>query len=1072
MIGELVGKYRIDKLLGAGGMGEVYLATDTLLNRTVAIKFLPRDLESRERVVLRFLREARACARLTHPNIARLYDVGVHENRHFILLEYVDGEPLSRMLRRERLPLKDALHFAIQIADALGEAHEQGILHRDIKPANVLITRKQKVKVLDFGLAKFIDTPNETPQDEISIVESEQEASNNPPLLLNVAVDRQGKNGNDDLTREGVLVGTPRYMSPEQILGKPADTRSDIFSLGILLYEMFAGQHPFKVDNNSQLVHIIPVVDPPPLRSLAPDIPDDLLAITMKALAKKPAERYQNVQDLANELRSVFSKHYQYTDLPNFLEDSSIPPRPSIPSGPLFNNPSSSDKLTQEADLFATSPINASHTMQPLLPEVTGSGPAITIPRRYSWAILSALIILVGLGSWSIWRTNWKPSAPTKIPLIAVMYFDNSTQSDTYNWLSGGMADLLTTDLAQLPTIEVVSKQRIQDMLQQLGNQDVTKLDREKVIAAAQKIGVDDILYGSVFKTQSGLRINIRLEQLSTGKVLFSDTLEGPSIEEIFALVDTITIKLSRHYAPQVDPKIIPLDQVTTSSVEAFQSYTKGVELAWATNFDQGIPELEEATTIDPEFALAYLQLGNARFVRGDVRGSQEAIKNALKYIDHAGAREQALIQGVAAYYQAYDTGNYDPALKIFAEMETRYPQDKEVFLWQGLSQWRNGDYKKAVISYQKIFELDPDFNEVYISLAQAYADDQDYQNAVLALRKTSLLHPEQPDAYHLLGNVYMRMSQYDEAIKYYTLALDKKPTFRDFRPHLVLAQAYDIVGNVEASDRHLQDYLQLTSDTTGQCWAYLFSARRAIRNGNSKAALNYLNMALDLAKKNNNPSLEALVLCYQSDLYLLLDRPNEALQVAEQAIGLAGADVGGRESIQQFTLALIAGKNSTAALSQLQNYFKNLPTNSSNARSQSDVQRILQGEIAFRNGDYSQSQKLWQDPLKYNIYLLWRNGLALYYSKQYPAAQQQFLALIQRAGFDPERRGVYWSLQNPEYSLVLAHYYLGQIAEITKKPAEAQQYYRQFLTYWGNADFARPEIEEAKKRLAALERR
>jgi eukaryotic-like serine/threonine-protein kinase len=1042
---------------------------------------LPRDLESRERVVLRFLREARACARLTHPNIARLYDVGVHENRHFILMEYVDGEPLSRMLRRERLSLKDALHFAIQIADALGEAHEQGILHRDIKPANVLITRKRKVKVLDFGLAKFIDTPPEpaASPDEISVIGSESEAAEHPPLLLNVAVDRRNKSGIDDLTREGVLVGTPRYMSPEQILGKPADTRSDVFSLGILLYEMFAGQHPFKVDNNSELVHIIPVVDPPPLRSLAPDIPDDLLAITMKALAKRPDNRYQNVQDLADDLRATFTKHYQYTDLPNFLEDTSIPPRSSSASGPLAvgllsSSNSSADKLTQEADLFPTAPINASHTTQPLLPEVTGSSPAVKVPllRRYSWAMVSALLLLIGLGGWGLWRSSWNNPVPAKRPLIAVMYFENATQSETYNWLSGGMADMLTTDLAQLSTIEVVSKQRIQDLLQQLGTEDITKIDREKLLPVAQKIGIDNILYGAVFKTQNGLRVNIRLEQLSTGKVLFSDSLQGPSIEDIFALVDTITIKLSRHYAPQIDPQITPIGKVTTSSVEAFQAYTKGVELAWATNFDQGIPELENAVAIDPEFALAYLQLGNARFVRGDIRGSQEAIRNALKYIDRAGAREQALIRGVTAYYQAYDTGNYDPALQIFAEMEKLYPQDKEVFLWQGLSQWRNGDYKKAVVSYEKIFELDPDFNEVYISLAQAYADDENYKNAIFALRKTIVLHSEQPDAYHVLGNVYMRLSQYQEAITQYNLALDKKSDFRDFRPHLVLAQAYDITGDTNASDRHLQDYLQLTTDVTGKCWAQLFLARRAIRSGNSNAALAHLAQALELARKNNNPSLEALVLCYQADLYLFLNRLEEGVKAAEQAIGLAGADVGGRESIQQYTLALVAAKNTTAALSQLQNYFKRLPTNSSNLRSQSDVERILQGEIAFRAGDYTQSRKLWQEPLKYNIHLCWRNGLALFNNKQYGEAQQQFLALTQRAGFDPERRGVYWSFQNPEYAVVLAYYYLGQIAQQNNQLAEAQQYYRQFLSYWGQADFTRPEIEEAAKRLAALERR
>ena len=158
MIGQSIGKYKIEKLLGAGGMGEVYLALDTMLNRTVALKFLPRELETRERVVRRFLREAQATARLSHPNIATLYNVEEHNGRHFILMEYIDGEPLSRLLRREKISIKNVLKYAIQIAEALAEAHEHGVLHRDIKPGNILINRKEQVKVLDFGLAKFIDT--------------------------------------------------------------------------------------------------------------------------------------------------------------------------------------------------------------------------------------------------------------------------------------------------------------------------------------------------------------------------------------------------------------------------------------------------------------------------------------------------------------------------------------------------------------------------------------------------------------------------------------------------------------------------------------------------------------------------------------------------------------------------------------------------------------------------------------------------------------------------------------------------------------------------------------------------
>lgn len=307
MIGQTIGKYKIEKLIGAGGMGEVYLAVDTMLNRTVALKFLPRDIENRDRVVKRFLREAQATARLSHPNIATLYNVEQHEGRYFILMEYIDGEPLSRLLRREKLSIENILRYSIQIAQALGEAHEHGVLHRDVKPGNILINRKQQVKVLDFGLAKFIESEIAVPYNVVD----------------------------DDITHDGVLVGTPRYMAPEQILGKQVDQRTDIFAFGILLYEMITNQHPFKVGNNQQLVLAITSQEPVAIRSYIADIPEELVIIVMKALNKNPLDRYLSAKEMATELRSLAMKlfaenYFEYFGAEDFR--SEMPnQRPSMP---------------------------------------------------------------------------------------------------------------------------------------------------------------------------------------------------------------------------------------------------------------------------------------------------------------------------------------------------------------------------------------------------------------------------------------------------------------------------------------------------------------------------------------------------------------------------------------------------------------------------------------------------------------------------------------------------------------------------------------------------------------------
>lgn len=1036
MIGQTIGKYKIEKLLGAGGMGEVYLAVDTILNRTVALKFLPRDLETRDRVVKRFLREAQATARLSHPNIATLYNVETYEGRHFILMEYIDGEPLSRLLRRERISIKNVLKYGMQIADALAEAHSQGVLHRDVKPGNILINRKQQIKVLDFGLAKFIHTDEH-------IVNSNSDT--------------------DDLTREGVLVGTPRYMAPEQILGKDVDQRADIFALGILLYEMIVGQHPFKVSNNQQLVVAITTEDPPPISSLVKDVPEELVVIVMKALNKAPIDRYQSAKDLANELRTLavrlFADHYfEYSGAEDFRSD--IPnQRSSVPPTPVE---SSRKTLFSKEDLT--------------IEEQRGTKTVIQdVPHKFDRVMMlkiAIVVLVLALGSTTtIWyfKAHSTPTVSVKTnPLIAVMYFDNFTNDSSLEWLGSGLTEMITTDLAQIRTIDVVSKQRLFDTLQILGKKNTQSIDRSTSSEVARKVGASAVLSGSVIKINNKLRLNITLEEVNTGKIVFSDNVEGNSVDEIFTLVDTITARINRYYNPSTAIEENPmLGKVTTTSVEAFRLYTRGVERCWLTNFDEGLDDLERAVEIDNQFALAYLQIGNAKFVRNDTSGAGEAFKKALQYIDRVGYREQLLIKGVNAYYKAYDNGDYNAALAVFEQMEANYPRDKEVYLWKGLCLWRNGDYKKAIVSYNKILELDPEFNVMYVSLAQAYADDENYIEASAMMRKTIALHPGQPEGRNLLGNIYFRMGKYDDALKEYEAMIEIKKEYRSYRAYLDLAQVYWVKGDFEKSQNTLNKYIEQSTDLAGTAWAYLAFYRMAIANGKTKEAENYLSKALASAEKSKNISVQTQVLCYKSDFYMFLGRSAEAVKSAQDAMSIAGFDVGGREACQQLAIAYLEQGETDKALETVNDYIKKLPEASQ--KTASDLRRIVDGIIAYRAGDYTYSEKLFITPLKYNIRLYWRTALAQFQGKKYSEALEQFQKLIGRDGFDPERRGVYWSYQNPEYNIVLAYYYLGRIAEAQGKKDDARRRYQEFLTHWEKADFTRSEIADAKTRLETL---
>lgn len=1052
MIGQTIGKYKIEKLLGAGGMGEVYLALDTMLNRLVALKFLPRELESRERIVKRFLREAQATARLSHPNIATLYNVEQYEGRYFILMEYVDGEPLSRLLRRERLSIKNVLKYSMQIAEALGEAHEHGVLHRDVKPGNVLINRKQQVKVLDFGLAKFIDSEINSPTN---------------------AVD-------DDITREGVLVGTPRYMAPEQILGKDVDQRADIFALGILVYEMIAGQHPFKVANNQQLVLAITTQEPAPLSSYVADVPEELADIVAKALSKKASDRYQTAREMASELRvlamKLFAEHYfEYSGAEDFRSD--VPNQRSSAPTPVETSPrktlfSVDDATVEQARktifqepgqlVVDSSKSDKQKTLQPAAKQIDKS----TMLKLAVAALFLMFSLTAGVWYFKYYSTTAKPS--NNKPLIAVMYFDNFTNDSGLEWLGRGLTEMLTTDLAQLRTVDVVSKQRLFDTLQMLGKENAQTIDRSTASNLARKVGASVVLSGSVIKINNKLRLNVTLEEIDDGKIIFSDVIEGNSVDEIFTLVDAITAKISRHYNPTANADETPaLGKVTTNSVEAFRLYTRGLERCWLTNFDEGLDDLERAVEIDDQFALAYLQIGNAKFVRNDTSGAGIAFKKALDYIDRAAYREQMLIKGVNAYYKAYDNGDYNPALTIFEQMEANYPRDKEVYLWKGLCLWRNGEYKKAIASYKRILELDPDFNVMYVSLAQAYADDEDYIAASAMMRKSIALHSGQPDGRNLLGNIYVRMGKYDDALKEYEAMIQIKREYRGYRAYLDLGQVYLLKGDIEKGKEILNQYIELSNDIAGTAWAHLALYRTAISLGKSKEAEKHLERALEAAQKSKNISVETQVRCYQSDFYLLLGRTEDAISSAKDALSIAGLEIGGREACQQLAIAFLEKGDTDKALTSIDEYIKQLPEASK--RNAADLGRVVDGVIAYRAGDYLRSEELFISPLKYNIRLYWRTAMAQFQAKKYDKALEQFSKLIGRDGFDPERRGVYWSYQNPEYSIVLAHYYLGRIAEVQNKREEAKEHYKKFLDFWEKADFSRPEIMDAKSRLETL---
>jgi serine/threonine protein kinase/TolB-like protein len=538
--GTILGRYDIRSKIGEGGMGEVYLAEDIKLHRRVAIKFLPADSIASEEANQRLLREAQAAARLDHPNICAVHEVGEENGRNFIVMPYVEGETLNVRMKRKPLGLSESLAIASQVADALAEAHQHGIVHRDIKPSNIIITPRGQAKVMDFGLAKW------SGGSPANVLKLDGEASTQALL-----------------TSPGTVIGTVPYMSPEQVQGQPLDARTDIFSFGVVLYEMLTGQQLFVAESGAASISAILTKDPPPLNRYIQQSPDELQRIVRKCLEKDPARRYQTMRDVA-------------TDLDNYGRDYSAPVE------------------TTRAD------------------HLTGRSAEVPAQRSFLFrsvfigGILVLLVIAV-VAYLVIGRRSLTTARPAEIKSLAVLPLKSLDAND--NYLGLGIADAVIRRISQ--TGEVIV--RPTSAVRRYVNEDVDAL------TAARQLSADAVLEGNVQHANDRLRVSVNLLRTSDGASLWANNFDMKAAD-IFTIQDTVAQQVASRLRLQLDPsQQARLTKRSTSSPIAYEFYVKGVY-----SFDQAAateakPQTEatidlfkKAIEADPNYALAHAQLALA----------------------------------------------------------------------------------------------------------------------------------------------------------------------------------------------------------------------------------------------------------------------------------------------------------------------------------------------------------------------------------------------------------------------------------------------------------------------------
>jgi serine/threonine protein kinase/Tfp pilus assembly protein PilF len=622
--GTKLGPYEIQLLLGTGGMGEVYRARDARLDRTVAIKVLPAHLSSDTVRRQRFEREARAIAALQHPNICTLYDVGHQSGTDYLVMEYLEGETLASRMVKGPLPFDHTLRYGIEMADALDTAHRHGVVHRDLKPANILVTAHGECKVLDFGLAMLAE---EKPSSELSTVPR-------PEVL----------------TGPGQAVGTVAYMSPEQARGEELDARTDLFSFGVVLYEMALGKLPFSGKTSAVVFKAILDETPAAPTQLNAKLPERLDEIVAKALEKRRDLRYQSAADL-------------HADLKLLKRDTESARISAAPSKGVRENLS-----------------------------VRG-----LLGIRWK-VIVSAAIAVVVVAASSYFYFHRTPKLTEK-DIIVLADFANSTDDQVFD---DTLKTALSVSLRQSPFLNALSDSQVAKTLQLMNRPDSTKLTPEVARELCQRADSKAYIAGSIGSLGSEYVLGLKAVNCQNGDALAEEQVTAAAKEKVLGALGEATSKLRGELGESlatVKKFDVPLAQATTSSLEALKAYSLGFKANSDKRVPAALPYFQRAIQLDPNFALAYAAMGRNYISLGEPGRANEYITRAFKLREHASEREKLIID---SNYYSDVTGELDKAVQALQEAIESYPRDAGAYPRLSIVYAQQGAYGKAMEVFSK----------------------------------------------------------------------------------------------------------------------------------------------------------------------------------------------------------------------------------------------------------------------------------------------------------------------------------------------------------------------------------